>query len=109
MPQHKGVSCDLLIDGEKAAEYGLEVSGNTCKVHVVGIEGAEYGFQLRFETGAERHAYHCFIDGQRAIYRTSASSAVEIHHAMIQDGDSTLTKFKLKFGKIQTGKTSNWV
>ncbi|KAF3917583.1 hypothetical protein AA313_de0203921 [Arthrobotrys entomopaga] len=58
MPSHKGITCDLFVDGEKATEYGEEITDNVCTVWVEAKEDKPYGFEVEFDGAATRSQAH---------------------------------------------------
>ncbi|KAK6342487.1 hypothetical protein TWF718_007890 [Orbilia javanica] len=66
MPIHKGVTCELFVDGSKATEHHVSTEGEICRVWIVAEEGKPYKINVgatATSTGGPHHKIKFWADG----------------------------------------------
>ncbi|KAK6527745.1 hypothetical protein TWF694_004725 [Orbilia ellipsospora] len=106
MPEHKGISCDLFVEQDKAAEYNIQHDGSACTAHIVSQENQLFGFKLNINTvalgGTSRLDLELWADGQHLDSFTFTETDYFINDAHIQDYTGRVKIMKLRFAKLNT-------
>ncbi|KAK6342486.1 hypothetical protein TWF718_007889 [Orbilia javanica] len=106
MPEHKGISCELHIDGQKATEYQTTQTGSICSSHVISQEDKLFSFHLNITSSTlgsvPRLDLELWADGEKLDSLTFTETEYVVDDAQILDSTNAVKVVKLKFAKLET-------
>ncbi|KAK6503727.1 hypothetical protein TWF481_008731 [Arthrobotrys musiformis] len=108
MPEHKGISCELQVEGSKATEYQVTTAGSICSSHIISQEDKLFSFHLNINSpmlgggGVGRLDLELWADGQKLDGFTFTETNYLVDDAQIQDMSGTVKVVKLRFAKLET-------
>ncbi|KAK6515784.1 hypothetical protein TWF281_004374 [Arthrobotrys megalospora] len=107
MPTHKGVTCNLYIDGSRATEHHIVTEDDTCTAWVVPEEGKSYHLDINaFGTGTPQHRVEFWADGQcLESYDLRHSTIRRVDKAIVErTANGNIITSPLTFGKLKVAE-----
>ncbi|KAF3081528.1 hypothetical protein TWF103_003703 [Orbilia oligospora] len=106
MPEHKGISCELHVEGQKAAEYQVTQAGSISTSHIISQEDKLFNFHLNITSvtlgSVGRVDLELWADGQKLDAFTFTETDYLVDDAQIQDSTGAVKVVKLRFAKLKT-------
>ncbi|KAF3159699.1 hypothetical protein TWF788_003673 [Orbilia oligospora] len=106
MPEHKGISCELHVEGQKATEYQVTQTGSISTSHIISQEGKIFSFHLNITSATlgsvGRLDLELWADGQKLDAFTFTETNYLVDDAQIQDSTGAVKVVKLRFAKLKT-------
>ncbi|KAK6518629.1 hypothetical protein TWF506_005764 [Arthrobotrys conoides] len=107
MPEHKGISCELHVEGQKATEYQVTQAGPICTSHIISQEDKLFSFRLNITSATlggsvARLDLELWADGQKLDAFTFTETDYLVDDAQIRDSTGTVKVVKLRFAKLKT-------
>ncbi|KAF3307887.1 hypothetical protein TWF173_002124 [Orbilia oligospora] len=106
MPEHKGISCELHVEGQKATEYQVTQAGSISTSHIISQEDKLFSFHLNIVSATlgsvGRLDLELWADGQKLDAFTFTETDYFVDDAQVQDSTGAVKVVKLRFAKLKT-------
>ncbi|EGX44850.1 hypothetical protein AOL_s00176g21 [Orbilia oligospora ATCC 24927] len=106
MPEHKGISCELHVEGQKATEYQVTQAGYISTSHIISQEDKIFSFHLNIVSATlgsvGRLDLELWADGQKLDAFTFIETDYFVDDPQVQDSTGAVKVVKLRFAKLKT-------